>query len=341
MPSNSIREPAPAPGRSAGGRASLPITLGPRLRPIVLGVGGDATLATQGGASSPPQLLLGVHAFDGRLLGYFVAQAVRSEGTWGGMTLGPFGLGEAVVLARRSAAALGLVGLRHAAHHCLCSVPAGATTAERERSRKEYVDALQPLARVGLGRVAFSDDAEELRPTLACAAAVATAEALTLRLLADRAVAEHRGSVALYGTAPLASSVVGSLERRGLSRLCAGESGLGADADVLVVGSSLSELGLAEANAVRAKVVLALGESPPGAPAESRLHERGVTVLPASLVLGGMFAVLDFRARGLDERTALERGVGIARERLDRLAEIAELERTPLSATVRAAASPC
>jgi hypothetical protein len=339
MPSNNIREPAP--GRRAGGSTGLPITLGPRLRPIVLGVGGDATLATQGGASTPPQLLLGVHAFDGRLLGYFVAQAVRSEGTWGGLTLGPFGLGEAVVLARRSAAALALVGLRHAAHHCLCSVPAGAPTAERERCRKEYVDALQPLARVGLGRVAFSDDADELRPTLACAGAAATAEALTLKLLAGRDVAEHRGTVALHGTAPLASSVVASLERRGLRRLCAGESALGADADVLVIGSSLSELGMAEANAVRAKIVLALGDAPPGAAAESRLHERGVTVLPATLVLGGMFAVLDFRARGLDERTALERGVAIALERLDQLAEIAELEHAPLSATVRVAASPC
>jgi hypothetical protein len=340
MPSKSIREPAPAPGRKAGAEAGLPITLGPRLRPIVLGVGGDATLATQGGAATPPQLLLGVHAFDGRLLGYFVAQTVRSEGTWGGLTLGPFGLGEAVVLARRSAAALALVGLGHAAHHCLCSVPAGAPVVERERRRKEYVDALQPLARVGLGRVAFSEDADELRPTLACTAAVATAEAVTLKLLAREHVPEHRATVALHGTAPLASTVVASLERRGLRRLCSGEAGLGADADVLVVGGSLSELGVAEANAVRAKVLLALGDAPPGAAAECRLHERGVTVLPATLVLGGMFAVLDFRARGLDERAALDRGVGIAGERLDQLAEIAELDRAPLSATIRVASSP-
>ena len=242
--------------QGAGGPELLPIALGPGLRPVVLGVGGDSTLAKLGKDAVSPQLLLGVHAYDGRLLGYFVAETVCT-GSCGGVGLGPLTLGDAVVLARRTGDALSLVGLRRSAHHGVVALPDGNSTLAKARARSEYLDALRPLTRLGLGRMGFTEKDGNLEPSLARAAAAATAEALVLRTLA--ALPYRRAP--RDGRDPRSDAACP--DRRGRARAPGGTDPLACRArrprEILLVGASLWRLWQREATAIRARAMLPLG----------------------------------------------------------------------------------
>jgi hypothetical protein len=279
--------------------------------------------------------MLGVYAYDGTFLGYLIAQSLGATAAWGGLSVGELGLEDAVALARRTASALNFVGLTRGAHHCLCATSRGLDRNERARRESEFIDALQPLARRGLVRIMYRDAPTGLEASFAREAATAAAAASVIAVLERLQIDPSRATFAIYRPTPLARETSELLFEHGMRPVGNGEEALAADVDVLLVGAGPWAIGLAEATAVRARIILPLGTANTAPHAEQRMHQRGTTLLPDTLAIAGMMSALDYRARGVTGEEAVHRALATLRPRVEALIQESE----SLAATAQTAAT--
>lgn len=305
----------------------------------MLGVGGTSALDASGTASArPPELMLGVYAYDDTLLGYLVAQSLGGScGSWGGLTVSDGGLEDALALARRTARALDLLGVVRGAHHCLCTVSSGVAAAQRARREVEFLDALQPLARLGLVRTVYREGADGLEASFAREAAAASTATSVVVALQSLHLDPAGATFVVDDASPHTGPIVQALVERGLRRVAAAAHPLSSQADVLLAGASPRPIDLADAAAVRARVILPLGATRAAVGVAERLHERRITLLPDTLPIAGMLAALDYRSRGVPTNEALERATAMLEKRLRTLFREAEEEAVPVGVVAAAA----
>lgn len=314
-----------------------PLALGRRLRPIVLG---GARSARDGRGSwaleAHPEMILSVHSSSGALLGYAVVDRAAPGRTWGGMTIADhLSLSDVCRLARGTTLQIDLFSIRAGSHHCLVSVAEDAVEAERLRRREEYLESIRPLVERGLCSVLFTTVADAIEASLAGRGLVESATAATLAALEHLDSDVARATIALYRPTDTARDVAAALVERGLRLVTEGDQALHADADVVLVGAPLWSLGLREARAVRRVTLVALGDTAVAPTTERRLHERGVLFVPDAIAAAGRLLVVDLRARGLDERTAMARTSDTVRRLTREVLESAAQRDEPVAAVAR------
>ena len=169
---------------------------------------------------------------------------------------------------------------------------------------RAFVAGLQPLVQSGLCRTSYRREDGRLEPALARSGLVASAAAAAAAAVAAAGVAPARARFALVGDGGVGRDLGEAVAARGLRRV---DGGLSAEADVLLLADREPVVGPGQAASVRARVVLPFEEAVFAPAAAGRLAERGVAVLPADVVAGGLLAALDLSARGLGESEAVER----------------------------------
>jgi hypothetical protein len=314
---------------------SRALNLGRGLRPIIFGGAGSAPNLFGGAApDAAPQLVLSVHSRTSRLLGYCVVDRIAAGGAFGGLTIASdLGLPDVVRLARVTALQLRLLELRSASHHCLELVEEKSDAATRSTCHDDYLDALRPLVGARLCAITHTLDRGKLEPRMAREGLSASAAAATLAALAHVGVAAERATVALHRPDDAACASAKLIAQQG-PRIVEGDLPLAADADVVLAGAPLAPLERADAGAIQARVIVALGTTSLPASLERHLHEREIVFVPDVLARAGIPLALDLRSRGLDERSAVARTFTTIDERARVLLARAAAAGAPLSALV-------
>ena len=318
------------------GRQKQAFALGERLRPIVLGAP-SAELASVGGATGAPDVVVSVHSSSGDVLGYAVVDHAVPGATRGGLTVSPeLSLTDAVVRARARTLQLRLCGLPGGAHHCVFTHASAGTS--RTAARRAFLDGLAPLAAAGLCDVVFTEDERGARPPLAHGSLVASVTATALSVLEHLAVEPAQATFVLRDPSPAARETALALAELGAREL-GGPDGTGAeDIDLALVDGPPRPVRLGDPLLVRARAIVLMTTSVPTAAAEAVLDDRGVIVVPETLATAGRTVALDLLERGLDKRSALLRSTARVRRLTTSLLLIAHERREPLMAIVRAAA---
>jgi hypothetical protein len=78
---------------------------------------------------------------------------------------------------------------------------------------------------------------------------------------------------------------------------------------------------MADAHAVRAKLIVALAPVIPTAAAARRLRDRRVSMLSDTVTGAGRFLAVDLRRRGLEPQVAVDRAATLVLDRFDRLVD--------------------
>ena len=284
------------------------------------------------------ELVLSVHGRDGRQLGYVALRPGNGRSPWGGLTLSSeLTLGDVRVLARSTELQLAAVGLERGAHHCLVSPSPVADPAQRATLAAEYHDALRPLREEGLCEIVFTEHSL-VEPPVVAAALMTCAVETTLAAVERAGLDPGRSTVAVHRPLWAGAEVVQALSSRGLTPISSSAASLSTPADVLVLDGRPRRMGISEAHAMRARVVVALTPVVPTAAAARRLHDRRMRLLPYTATGAGRFLAIDLWRNGLAPSTAVQRAATVARERLACLVE-AERSATPASRASQAISS--
>ena len=262
-----------------------------------------------------------MHSAAGRLLGYVVVhRASAVTGTWGGMSVSArLSLSDVCTLARATTLQLALFAIRRGSHHCLVSVPEGATEREQSSQQRGFLEALQPLVAAGLCHIVFTSTDDSLDPPLARRGLAASAAATALVGLEHLGIEPTRATVALHGPTRAGHDAVAALVHHGLRLVAEGDEALKAGVDVALIGGALQAISLREARAARARVLVTLAPTAVTPAARRTLHERGIVLIPDTVAAGGLFVAIDRRSRGLDEREAIAQSFAEADARCRRL----------------------
>jgi hypothetical protein len=193
----------------------------------------------------------------------------------------------------------------------------------------EYHDALRPLCEQGLCEIVFTEH-HLVEPPVVAAALRTCAVETTLAAVERAGLDPDRSTVAVHGPLRAGAEVVHALSSRGLTPMSTSTASLSTPADVLVLGGRPTKMGISEAHAVRARVVVALTPVIPSAAAARRLRDRRVSLLPYTATGAGRFLALDLWRSGLAPSMAVQRAATVARERL---ACLVEAERSPMPAS--------
>jgi hypothetical protein len=300
-------------------RTSLP-KLSRNLRRVVFA----RPASTAGRASAGTgveEVVLSVHGRNGAQLGY---AALRLRGTgslWGGLTCSSeLSLTDTRVLAWRTELQLSAAGLEHGGHHCLLSTPSARGAGDRAALAVEFAEALRPVCDEGPCEIVFTEDGS-VEPQFVAAATGACTATATLVALERAGLEPGRSTVAVCRPGWAGREVVRGLVSHGLTLVSPPEATLSTQADVLVLDGGPRALEMADAHAVRAKLIVALAPVIPTAAAARRLRDRRVSMLSDTVTGAGRFLAVDLRRRGLEPQVAVDRAATLVLDRFDRLVD--------------------
>jgi hypothetical protein len=287
-----------------------------------------------------PELVFSVHASGGDLLGFTAIRIGTSASVWGGLSVSDrLTVQDVRTIACAATRQLAAFSIPHGGHHCVLTIPAAASVLERARRREQYREALEELSGSRPFRVLFTHDDDELSPTLARSGFVASAAAATLAAVDHLGLERSEATIGIHKPGKLGLEVIAALMQRGLARVDSRTDSLTTRASVLLVDGPLWRVGVREAHAIRAPIVVALATLVTTDAAERRLHDRRLTLVPDTLTGAGRFLAFDFRSKGLDAGSAVERSFSAVEERARALLTAASRQGEPLLATVRAASA--
>lgn len=233
--------------------------------------------ARQRGEAGRSESLLAITP-GGELIGFLYLAPGAVEPALGGLTLRTrIAPEDAMLLGQATRGQLRVLGSPAGAHHCLVSVPDGATRPEVAERAMEALRVLRPLADENVLRVAFTRTEGDLTPAGARAGLIASATA------AGRTAIEWLGvepaATAAAGT-PLGGAVASAL----------GRPPGGSRPDVLLLDAPVTRIARGDESALRGRVIVALGAVALGAALEERLAARGAVLVPDALACCGALA---------------------------------------------------
>jgi hypothetical protein len=264
------------------------------------------------------EAVLSVHGQAGKQLGYAVLRLGRSGKLWGGLTLSSeLALPDVRVLAWRTELQLASVGLDRGGHHCLLSVSRCAAPDYQAPLVAEFDEALRPLYRDGTCEIVFTER-RTLEPPMVADAFRACAVAATLAAMENAGLEPRRATVALHRPQQAGTEVMDALTSEGLTPVRPEYPAVSTPVDVLLLDGTPQTLSVAEAYAVRARVLIALGAVMPSAAAMSRLEDRHIVLVSDTWTGAGRFLALDAIRRGLDPDVAIGQAAATIREEVRR-----------------------